>query len=58
MIKAHDHTMYRRDGVISTGTVTKYDMGYNRGLTTWLQGFTIIHPNGKAQQLINVNYKF
>ena len=58
MIKGHDHTVFREDGCLSTGTCTQYDLGYNKGLTNWLQGATIIHKDSKAQQLMVIKGKF
>lgn len=59
IIKNHDHTVFREDGVLSSGTCTKYDLGYNKGLTNWVQSITIEHDNGKAQQIIfKKNYTF
>lgn len=58
IVKAHDHTPSRVDGCISNGTSTVMDMGYNKGLTTWGHSHTIIHVDGKAQQIIFNDYKF
>jgi hypothetical protein len=58
IIKNHDHTVFREDGCLSSGTCTKYEMGYNKGLTTWLHGATIVHTDGKAQQIILIENNF
>lgn len=57
VIKGHDHTLERIDGTLSCGTCTNLFLGYNQGLTNWMQGIAIILPNGKAQQLVWVNNK-
>lgn len=58
MIKAHDHSPSRQDGCISNGTSTRLRLGYNEGLTTWMQSHTIIHENNKAQQIMFIRHKF
>ncbi len=51
-VTAHSHTTRRKDDSFVVGTNTKYEMGYNKGLTNWLQSNVIIHENGIAQHII------
>jgi hypothetical protein len=52
MIVGHSHVPSRKDGVLQVGTSTKLRLGYNLGISSWLNTHAIIHNNGKAQ-LIN-----
>lgn len=52
-IVGHGHHPHKEDGHIMVGTLTDLRVGFNRGASNWMNGFAIIHPNGKAQ-LINI----
>ena len=54
IIKGHDHTPTRTNGVISVGTTSRLRLGYNEGPSSWGHANAIIHKNGKAQ-LIYIN---
>lgn len=54
IIKGHDHTPTRINGVISVGTTSRLRLGYNEGPSSWGHANAIIHKNGKAQ-LIYIN---
>lgn len=45
--KGHSHTAEIVDGVYSAGTLSKMDMSYNLGGTTWSHSNIITYPNGK-----------
>jgi len=51
MIIGHSHSPNRKDGVIQVGTSTILRVGYNIGPSAWLQSHSIIHSDGKAQQI-------
>jgi len=51
MIIGHSHSPARKDGVIQVGTTTHLRVGYNIGPSAWLQSHSIIHSDGKAQQI-------
>jgi hypothetical protein len=47
MSKGHSHTAEIVDGVYSAGTLSKMDLGYNVGGTTWSHSNIVTYPNGK-----------
>jgi hypothetical protein len=49
----HSHTPAIQRGVFRVGTLSKLDMGYNRGPSTWLPTSCLLYENGQMQ-LINV----
>ena len=49
----HAHTAAIHRGVFRVGTMTKLDMGYNRGPSSWTQTSCFIYENGQ-RQLVNV----
>lgn len=57
-IGGHGHSSFRYDGSLAVGTLTKMDMGYNSGLSSWICSNVLIYPDGKAQHLHFVNGKF
>ena len=56
-VTGHSHVPRRMNGALSVGTLTKLRLGYNKGLSAWMQSNVIIHPNGKAQHLNIINNK-
>jgi hypothetical protein len=38
-----------RDGIYTSGTTSKLDMGYNKGLSSWSHSHVVTLPNGKRQ---------
>jgi hypothetical protein len=58
MIIGHSHSPNRKDGVIQVGTTTHLRVGYNVGPSSWLQSHSIIHTDGKAQQIHFINGEF
>lgn len=52
-IIGHAHTAAIQRGVFRVGTLSKLDMGYNRGPTSWTHTFCLLYDNGQ-RQLINV----
>ncbi len=52
-IIGHAHTAAIHRGVFRVGTLSKLDMGYNKGPTSWTQTCCIIYENGQ-RQLINM----
>ena len=58
MIVGHSHSPNRKDGVIQVGTSTHLRVGYNIGASAWLQSHSIIHEDGKAQQIDFINGEF
>ena len=57
-ITGHSHTPARADGHLCVGTLTKIKMGYNKGLSTWMQSNVLIYPDGKAQHINFINGKY
>lgn len=55
---AHIHSVYRKDGVVVSGTSTKLRLGYNKGPSSWTQGHTIIDTYGKRQSIIFFDGEF
>lgn len=56
-VTGHSHVPRRMNGALSVGTLTKLRLGYNKGLSAWMQSNVIIHSNGKAQHLNIINGK-
>lgn len=52
-IVGHRHTPERVDGHIAVGTLSHLRVGFNKGPSSWMNGFGVIYPDGKAQ-IINV----
>lgn len=52
-VTGHAHTAAIHRGVFRVGTMSKLDLGYNRGPTSWTQTCCLIYNNGQ-RQLINV----
>ena len=52
-IIGHAHTAAIHRGVFRVGTMSKLDLGYNRGPTSWTHTCCLIYENGH-RQLINV----
>lgn len=49
----HAHTAAIHRGVFRVGTLSKLDLGYNRGPSSWTQTCCLVYENGQ-RQLINV----
>lgn len=58
MVTAHTHSPLKEDGLVTVGTLTKLRLGYNKGLSNWLNSNVIIHKNGKTQNLLIINGKY
>lgn len=52
-ISAHTHQPKIYRGAISVGTSSKLKLGYNKGLSSWVQGVGVVYENG-TYQLINI----
>lgn len=50
-IGGHGHSPQREDGSLMAGTLTNLKLGYNKGLSSWVQGIVIIYPNMKASHI-------
>lgn len=57
-ITGHTHQPIKVDGHMSVGTLTHLRVGYNKGLSSWMQTNILIYPDGKAQHLHFVNGKY
>lgn len=57
-ITGHTHSPRREDGSIVVGTLTKLRLGYNTGLSSWMNGVVIIYPNGKASNIHFIKGKY
>lgn len=47
VIIGHTHSARIMDGAYSAGTLSKMDMGYNKGPSNWSHSHVLIYPNGK-----------
>lgn len=47
-----------RDGIYTSGTSSKLDLGYNKGLSSWSQSHVLTYPNGKRVILTLNNGKW
>ena len=56
-IVGHRHTPERIDGHVAVGTLSHLRVGFNRGPSSWMNGFGVIYPDGKAQLLHVINNK-
>lgn len=57
-ITGHTHQPTKIDGHMSVGTLTHLRVGYNKGLSSWMQTNVLIYPDGKAQHIHIVNNKY
>lgn len=57
-ITGHSHSPSRQLGSVVVGTSTKLNLGYNTGLSSWMQSHAIMYPNSKVSQINYVNGKF
>jgi len=55
MIVGHSHSPAIKFGAYQTGTSTYLQLGYNRGLSSWLQTHCGIYPNGKRVLISVIN---
>lgn len=58
MIIGHSHSPSRKNGVIQVGTSTHLRVGYNVGLSGWLQTHAIVHADGKCQHINFIGGEF
>lgn len=47
VVIGHTHSARIVDGAYSAGTMSRMDMGYNKGPSNWSHSHVIIYPNGK-----------
>jgi hypothetical protein len=57
-ITGHTHSPIRIDGHSSVGTLTHLRVGYNRGMSGWMNTNIVIYPNGKSQHVHIINNKY
>jgi hypothetical protein len=57
-ISGHTHTFGIDEGAYSSGTSSNRKRGFNQGLSTWMNGHTILYANGKRSLLIIINGKY
>ena len=50
-VTGHTHAPIRLDGHVSVGTLTYKRLGYNKGMSPWMQTNFFIYPNGKGQHV-------
>lgn len=51
VMKAHDHKIVKRYGLISCGHFSENRHGYNNGPSTWLPGLGVIYKGGQVQTI-------
>lgn len=51
VLKAHDHKIVKRYGLISCGHFSSNRHGYNNGPSTWLPGVGVIYKGGQVQTI-------
>lgn len=54
-VTGHSHTAAIQRGVWKVGTLSKLDLGYNRGPSSWTHTCGIVYPNGQRQLLNSIN---
>jgi hypothetical protein len=52
IVTGHQHSIARKDGVVTVGTYTKLRLPYNKGASAWRWAGVVTHHNGKSQQVI------
>ena len=57
-ITGHSHSPSITDGNVTVGVSGSLDMGYNKGLSSWLHCHAITQPNGKRQLLVMSHGRF
>lgn len=57
-VVGHNHSAAIHRGVFRVGTMSHYDLGYNRGPSSWTQTNCIVYANGQRQLLNIINEKF
>jgi len=57
-IVGHGHHPHREDGHIMTATLSHLRVGFNRGASNWMNGITVIYPDGKAQLIHIIKGKY
>ena len=57
-ITGHTHTPCREDGHSSVGTLTHLRVGYNVGMSSWMNSNIVIYPNGKHQHVHIINNRY
>jgi hypothetical protein len=57
-ITGHTHSPGITDGNMTVGVSGGLDMGYNKGLSSWLHAHGLTQPNGKRQLLVMMNGQF
>lgn len=57
-ITGHTHSPAITDGNMTVGVSGSLDMGYNKGLSSWLHAHGLTQPNGKRQLLVMMNGQF
>lgn len=55
VMKAHDHKIIKRYGLISSGHFSSDRHGYNKGASTWLPGVGVIYKGGQVQNIIVID---
>src|SRR5690554_1263721 len=58
IVSADKHFLYTVDGAHGVGISTTKFMGYNRGLSSWIQSHGVVNSLGKFQHLMFVGGKF
>lgn len=56
-VVGHAHTAAIQRGVFRVGTVSKLDMGYNRGPSSWTHTSCLVYENGQRQLINSINGK-
>lgn len=57
-IGAHGHSPKKEGGSVMVGTMTKKRMGYNKGLSDWVNGLAIVYPNGMVSHIHIIKGKY
>ena len=54
----HNHSAAIQRGVFRVGTMSKLEMGYNRGPSSWTQTNCIVYDNGQRQLVNYINGEY
>jgi len=54
----HSHTPGILRGVFQVGTTSKFQLGYNRGASSWMHTSCLVYPNGQRQLINSIGGKW
>lgn len=58
VVSAHTHSPERQGGSVIAGTLTKLQLDYTKGLSSWMQGIVLMYATGKCSHIHFIDGKF